>query len=800
MSENPIDLAEVDGIIEQCGRDAGAAIPILQAIQARWRYLPREALEHVCRRTRITPAQLTGVSTFYSQFRHRGAGKHLIQVCHGTACHVAGAERVSASLRRHLRMPDEHQDTSADGLFTIERVACLGCCTLAPVMLIDGITFGHLDATKTVESLERFVADEAAGLHDRERRERQLVRAARPPGKRPDFEIRVGLNSCCVASGSQEVCQALREAVSATGADVVVKPVGCTGMCHRVPLVELVAAGGASVLFADNDAHSAVQIVRSEIKPRGFARKLRGTVGSALDFLTSEEPNADPAEHTVDPKEGAGGAFLGRQVRIVTEHAGAIDPLDLDEYVASGGYAALRKCVTELSPESIIDIVNRSGLRGRGGAGFPVGRKWTTVREAPGNTRHIICNGDEGDPGAFMDRMLLEAYPHRILEGMAIAARAVGSHEGFLYIRAEYKLAVRRVEKAIQQAQERGLLGDRVCGSDYSLRLSVKKGAGAFVCGEESALIASIEGRRGMPRYRPPYPAIKGLWGRPTLVNNVETYGNVPWIMRNGPEAYAALGTEGSRGTKVFALAGKIRRGGLIEVPMGTTIHDIVHRIGGGAREGRTFKAVQLGGPSGGCVPASLGETPIDYEAVSRTGAIMGSGGLVVMDDTDCMVDIARFFLDFTQKESCGRCTFCRIGTKRMLEILERLCRGEGKEKDLADLESLAHQVKNTSLCGLGRTAPNPILSTLRFFRDEYEAHVQGRCPAGKCPALVQYMVGEACIGCTLCAQICPTSAIVPRPYERHVIDDALCVRCGSCKVQCPESAITIEPKPRERA
>jgi NADH-quinone oxidoreductase subunit F len=478
---------------------------------------------------------------------------------------------------------------------------------------------------------------------------------------------------------------------------------------------------------------------------------------------------------------------------LATEYCGQIDPTDLEEYRRHGGFQALERCLGRLSPQQTIEEVQRSGLRGRGGAGFPTGIKWAKVRAAEGPKKYTVCNGDEGDPGAFMDRMLLESFPYRIIEGMTIAARAVGAHEGLLYIRAEYPLAVRRVTEALRRCEECGLLGERVLGSDFGLKLSVREGAGAFVCGEETALLASLEGRRGMPRLRPPFPAECGLWGKPTLVNNVETYALVPWIFRHGAESFAALGTEKSKGTKVFALAGKVRRGGLIEVPMGVSIRQIVEEIGGGVAEGRTFKAVQVGGPSGGCVPAELADTPVDYEALTNAGAIMGSGGLVVLDDSDCMVDIARYFLRFTQDQSCGKCTFCRIGTRRMLDILDRICTGEGKPDDLEELHELAVTVSAGSICGLGRTAPNPVLSTLRYFRHEYEAHLAGRCPAGKCKALIAYRITDECIGCTLCAQQCPVDAIPMTPYVRHQIDQEKCTRCDTCRAICPVHAVVVE-------
>ncbi|OHB72450.1 MAG: NADH dehydrogenase [Planctomycetes bacterium RBG_13_63_9] len=618
-------------------------------------------------------------------------------------------------------------------------------------------------------------------------------------------EIRVGLGSCCLANGSGDVHQAIRQALGESGAAAVLKRVGCVGMCHQTPLVELVPPGGQSRLFAKVNAEDAPSIVLRHFKPRGIGRRIGYSVSRWLDRWHTDEMGDPVARHSIDVRDGPVCAFLGRQRRVATEYCGQIDPTDLDEYLRHGGFQTLRRCLQELSPGEIIEQVTASGLRGRGGAGFSTGLKWAKVREAGGGKsadkradektakKYIICNGDEGDPGAFMDRMLLESFPYRIIEGMAIAACAVDADEGVFYIRAEYPLAVRRIGEAIRLCQQRGFLGERVMGTDFRLRLSIMEGAGAFVCGEETALLASIEGRRGMPRLRPPYPAERGLWDKPTSVNNVETYAAVPWILRHGAAAFAELGTEKSKGTKVFALAGKIRRGGLIEVPMGVTIRQIVEEIGGGLAGGKRFKAVQVGGPSGGCVPAELADTPVDFEALAEVGAIMGSGGLVVLDESDCMVDIARYFLRFTQDQSCGKCTFCRVGTRRMLDVLDRICTGEGKQGDLEDLEQLATAVKRASICGLGSTAPNPVLSTLHHFRDEYESHLQGRCPAGKCAALIHYRVTDDCIGCTLCAQHCPAEAIRPTPYTRHTVDQDKCVRCGTCRQVCPTGAVVVE-------
>ena len=604
-------------------------------------------------------------------------------------------------------------------------------------------------------------------------------------------EIRVGLGTCGVASGGRDTHEAVCRALRRSGADVTVKAVGCNGMCHREPLVELVDAAGGTVLYGHVGVAEAAHVIGSHEGARTWWRRLGRGVERTSQWLMGGGGRA--LRHVrVDPNAGPGGEYLAKQKRVVLENAGLIDPLSLDDARRVGAYEALARCGRELSPEDVLGCIRRAGLRGRGGAGYPTADKWDRVRQRHATTKYVLCNADEGDPGAFMDRLLIESDPHRVLEGIAIAAYAVGANEGIIYVRDEYPLAIRHVRAAIAEAEQAGLLGTSAGRHETPLKLTVVEGAGAFVCGEETAMVASIEGRRGHPRLRPPYPSDSGLWDCPTSVNNVETYACVPWIVRHGPEAFAAMGTDTSKGTKVFALAGKIRRGGLIEVPMGITIREIVEDIGGGVIEGRRLKAVQIGGPSGGCVPARLADTPIDYEALRSTGAIMGSGGLIVLDETDCLVDVARYFLEFTQAESCGKCTFCRVGTKRMLEILERLCAGQGQSGDLRMLEELAHGVTEGSLCGLGRTAPNPVLTTLRYFRDEYEAHLDGRCPAGVCRALISYTVTDRCIGCTLCAQYCPASAIVPRPYQQHEIDQDACVRCGTCRRTCPAEAIEV--------
>jgi NADH-quinone oxidoreductase subunit F len=782
------DLAAVDALIARLGTGSEAVVPLLQGIQEHYHYLPAEALRHVTQKTRITPAAITGVATFFKQFRHRPAGEHIVRVCHGTACHVQGAQRIEDALRRKLNMTAE-QDTDATGKFTLERVGCLGCCTLAPVVVTDGVTHGRLRADHAATAL--VIAPPNA----------ITLEAPATAIDADADEICIGIGSCCAAGGSLRVLDLLQKEAHLLGVNVRVKGVGCVGMCHQTPLVEVRSRrhrSGRPVLYtqlkdASDDAVRA--IVRRHFAPRGMRgwwHATRRTLGNWA-VGNGHDRALPPLSHATPQIDG----FLAPQLRIATEHCGNLGPLDFDEYLRHKGFMALRNAGT---PEEIVDTITRSGLRGRGGAGFPTGQKWRAVRAATGTGKFLICNGDEGDPGAFMDRMILESYPYRVIEGMAIAARAIGARTGYLYIRHEYPLAVRRVRAALEICHTQKVLGE--------LHLEVKEGAGAFVCGEETALMASLEGRRGMPRLRPPFPAESGLWGKPTCVNNVETFALIPWIVRHGADAFAAIGTATSKGTKVFSLTGKVQRSGLIEVPMGTTIRQIVEPIGGGVLQEtptvemlpgrklppRHFKAVQIGGPSGGCIPAELAEVPVDYESLRELGAIMGSGGLVVLDDRDCMVDMARFFLQFTQSESCGRCAPCRVGTKRMLEILDRLVTGQGQQGDLETLEELARETKSSSLCGLGQTAPNPVLSTLRFFRAEYEAHLAGQCPAGRCAALVKYTVNDKCVGCTRCAQICPSQAINFVPYQLHTIDAAKCTRCDVCRPACPAAAIEVTP------
>lgn len=589
-----------------------------------------------------------------------------------------------------------------------------------------------------------------------------------------NVKIIVGLGSCGIAAGAGKVYDEIVRIKEADNLNFDLAKTSCVGMCFREPLVEIIDETG-SYLYGDVDVKRIDEIIDKHIV--NFSPIKKYIVKSDMFDTTFKD-------------------YFEEQVKITLRNCGNIDPEHITEYENNHGYQAIKKITFEkIPPEDVIKSVLDSGIRGRGGAGFSTGMKWNFARNSRSDDKYVVCNADEGDPGAFMDRSVLEGDPHSVLEGMIICAYAIGANHGYIYCRAEYPLAIKRLNRAINQAREKKYLGNNLFGIEgFNFDIIIKEGAGAFVCGEETALMASIEGQRGMPRKRPPFPAVQGLWRKPTNINNVETFANIPWIILNGPAAYSKYGKEKNRGTKVFALTGKIKNGGLVEVPMGITIRDIIYKLGGGIIDDKKFKAVQLGGPSGGCIPEYLSDTSIDYESVTATGAIMGSGGMVVMDETTCMVDVARFFLDFTQKESCGKCTFCRIGTKRMLEILTRITQGDGKEEDIPALEELALQIKDASLCGLGNSAPNPVLTTLKYFRNEYEAHIRDKkCPSLYCKQLLTYeVIPDKCTGCLVCKRGCPVGAIDGDKKIVHFIHQEICTKCGDCYSKCKFDAIKI--------
>ncbi len=580
------------------------------------------------------------------------------------------------------------------------------------------------------------------------------------------MRIVIGQGSCGIAAGAEKVRKALlNENISC---DISIT--GCIGMCYLEPIVDIYDDENnltRLVKVGENDAHA-------------IAEYVNGGGREAVEKLVVSDEDSE---------------FLSKQTRIALRNCGIINPDEIDAYINADGYTALKKAVGEMTPEEVIEVIKTSGLAGRGGAGFPTWFKWNAARQSEGEEKYLICNADEGDPGAFMDRAVIESDPHNLIEGMLIGAYAIGAKHAVVYVRAEYPLAIKRLKRAIKQAEEKGIIGNNIFGTDFSCDFYIKAGAGAFVCGEETALIESLEGHRGMPRLKPPFPAQSGFWHKPSNINNVETFANVGWIINNGGEAFAAMGTENSKGTKVFAVTGKVKRSGLVEIPMGKTLRDVIFDIGGGIKNDKSFKAVQMGGPSGGCIPADLLDTVIDYKALGATGAIMGSGGMVVMDESTCMVGMAKFFLDFTAKESCGKCIHCRIGTKRMLEMLDRITKGEGREGDIELLEELCYAIKDGALCGLGQTAPNPVLTTIKYFRNEYEAHInEKKCPAGECTDLITYrIVKDKCAGCTLCARNCPVDAISGEVKNPHEIDQNKCIKCGKCYSSCRFGAIVKE-------
>ena len=737
-----VDLSLMEGVLRQYQDDDTSLIMILQQAQSIYGYLPQEVIYHVAERTGNSPAKVMGVATFYSYFRLKPMGTYQIMLCDGTACHVNGSERIRTAISQELGIANG--ETTEDGMFTLNEVACLGCCSLAPVMMINGETYGNLTPEKAIKILRK--------LRQRESGE--------------GIRILVGQGSCGVSAGATRVAKVIAGHKTATDS-FTVETTGCIGMCYLEPIVD--------IYQGDTLLHRLVKV--TETDALGIVQAVRKNDFSKLEAMFISDEDA---------------RFLKKQKRVALRHCGVVNPTSIDDYINHQGYQALDKAL-RMEPEAVIEEIKVSGLAGRGGAGFPTWFKWDAARKAEGEHKHLICNADEGDPGAFMDRAVIESDPHTLIEGMLIGAYAIGASDMYVYIRAEYPLAVERLSKAIEQARSRGLLGENILGTGFSCDLNIKIGAGAFVCGEGSALTSSIEGKRGMPRVKPPRTIEHGLWGKPTVLNNVETFANVPLIIRNGVDWYRHIGTEKSPGTKAFALTGNVVNTGLIEVPMGTTVREVIFDIGGGIPDGKKFKAVQIGGPSGGATTASDEhlDLPLDFDSLKSIGAMIGSGGLVVMDEDTCMVETARFFMRFTQNESCGKCVPCREGTKRMLEILDRIIANEGSLEDLDLLQELSKTISETALCGLGQSACKPVQSTLRHFRQDYLRHVvDHHCPIcnGRKRRLV--IKPELCKGCGKCKRNCPMEAISGEIRMPHTIDNEKCIHCGACWGACPFGAI----------
>ena len=782
----------VEQVLRRYPADHSNLIMILQDIQATLRYIPKEAVDHVARRLEIPRSQIYSVASFYKGLSLEERGEHQIDVCMGTACHVRGAGLLVDKLSHDLGVAPG--GTTADKKATLTTVNCVGACAMGPVVVIDGEYFGNMNVTRLPGTVKKrcsgggscrdAVAEREAKVPTRPARLLQSTAdlekaraelAAEIPADAPRILVCAGTG--CIANGAMQVAERLEAELAAQGAkvpvDLMIKKTGCHGFCEQGPLVVMHPQG----------------TFYTQVKPRHVAEIVEKTVlgGEVVEKYLYQTP--DTGKYLEDYRRIP---FYAGQKRNVLRNIGRIDPEDIGDGIARGGYAALARVLSGMTPGEVIDEVERSGLRGCGGGGFSTGRKWRSCVRAEGEKRYILCNGDEGDPGAFMDRSIMEGDPHAVLEGMLIGAYAIGAEEGFLYVRDEYPLAVSRLRTAIREAEDWGLLGDRILGTDFSFRIRISRGGGSFVCGESTALMQSLTGQVGEPRAKYVRSVERGLYDQPTVLNNVETLANIPLIIDRGADWFASTGTEKSKGTKAFALVGKVNNTGLVEVPMGTSLRTIIYDIGGGILGGRPFKAVQTGGPSGGCLPESKLDLPVDFDTLQAEGSMMGSGGMIVMDDATCMVDVARYFTTFLTEESCGKCAACRLGLEQLKGILERICEGKGEPEDIGLMEKLFNTLDGGSLCGLGKSAANPVRSTLKYFQAEYEAHIHDkRCPAGVCRELITYsVIAENCTGCLLCKKACPQGAISGEKKEPHVIDPELCDHCGMCRAVCKLDAI----------
>lgn len=788
MSEN---ILFIENIIKNHNNDATNLIMILQDIQSEIGYLTAEAIALVSEKLGIPQSQIYSVATFYKSFYLKPRGKHKVDICEGTACHIRGASLLMSQAAEELGI--EPGATTADGEFTLKSVYCVGACAMGPVVIIDGTYYGGMTPANLSREIKKCCStDSHPDVHHEKEAAAAITERIDSPAEfnklrssilreKPLAEpkILVCAGTGCLAQGSLKVAAALNRELSSAGVDLAVKigikTVGCQGFCEKGPLV---------IIYPDN-------IFYSKVSEKDAFAIVHDTVinKKVVDKLLYHEPGNEVGieKHHEIP-------FFSGQERTALRYVGLVNPLDLADYIAHGGYSSLFKALYEMNPGQIIKEIEASGLRGRGGGGFPTGKKWRTSAAVEADIRYVICNGDEGDPGAFMDRSIMEGDPHSIIEGMIICAYAVGASRGYIYVREEYPRALQHLQSAIEQATVAGLLGKNIGGTSFNFEISINRGTGAFVCGESTALMQSIEGKVGEPRAKYIRSAERGLYDKPTVLNNVETFVNIPIIIEKGARWFAATGTKGSTGTKVFSVVGKVKNTGLVEVPMGTTLRTVIYDLCGGILDNRKFKAVQTGGPSGGCLPESKLDLPVDFDTLTREGSMMGSGGMIIMDEDTCMVDVARYFTDFLTQESCGKCSACRLGLSKLHDILEAVCRGEGQAEDIEKIEKLLFTLEKGSLCGLGITAPNPVRSTLTHFKDEYLAHIEEkRCPAGFCRALISYEINESCTGCRLCATVCPQNAIAGEKKERHYIDQELCNRCGICKATCKFGSIHVK-------
>ncbi len=783
----------VEKVVRKHDGDPANLVMILQDVQAELNYLPAESIDLLANSLKVPSSLIYSVSTFYKSFSLKPRGKHRVDICEGTACHIRGASMLMSQVSDEFKV--KPGCTTADGEVTLNSVRCVGACAMGPVAIIDGEYHGNMTAGKLSKEIKKCCS----------RPEREQIKTA--PGKngqKEDLKILPRINSAgdftelqqqlrseipvdrprilvcngtgCMARGSVQVAEAISRELKVHQIDrqvtLGVKKVGCHGLCEEGPLV---------IVYPEN-------VYYTRVRPEDVTSIVNETVFNKkpLENLLYRRHENDPG--ITDYREIP---FYEGQEKIALRNVGRVDPLDLADYIAHGGYEGFFKAITNMKPEEVIDEIKKSGLRGRGGGGFPTGQKWNTAASIESDIRYVICNGDEGDPGAFMDCSIMEGDPHAIIEGMLICAYAVGASSGYIYVREEYPRALRHLHLALDQARSAGLLGNNIAGTGFSFDIKINRGAGAFVCGESTALMQSVEGKVGEPRAKYIRSAERGLYNKPTVLNNVETYANIPFIINRGAGRFSSVGAEGNTGTKVFSVVGKVKNTGLVEVPMGTTLETIIYKICGGIKDDKSFKAVQTGGPSGGCLPAGKLDLPVDFDTLTREGSMMGSGGMIVMDEETCMVDVARYFTGYLVEESCGKCAACRLSLVNLQSILERICRGEGEPEDLEKIEKLLLVLENGSLCGLGKSAPNPVKSTLTHFRDEYLAHINDRrCPAGVCRNLVTYHINDLCTGCMLCAGACPQDAISGEKKQVHLIDQELCNQCGICRVTCRFDAV----------